>query len=516
MTLPLDLIMFGALIGFILLGYPVAFTIAGVATGFALLGWMLGDFNIQLMGAMGQRFFGVLTNPVLTAIPLFVLMGVILEKSRIAEELLETMGRLFGRMNGGLGVSVVLVGALLAASTGIVGATVVAMGLIALPTMLRNGYDPKLASGMVCTAGTLGQIIPPSTLLIILADVMSNAFQQAQYAQGKFTIETISVGQTFAAAMVPGLLLVVVYCVYILGRARLFPNDAPAMREEVDRPSASEIMAAIVPPILLIFAVLGSILGGIASPNEAASVGAIGAILLAGRRLGVSTRLIVAATLALLVLAVAATVLPVRLQRSDVTFTGYLLAALYAGLAIFALGVVLRILWGAVQNGLLKASLLSTLTVTSMIFATILMASFFSLVFVGLGGEDRVHAILNEMPGGPAGALVFAMLFVFVLGFFLDFVEISVILLPVLIPPLILMGIDPIWLTVLIAINLQTSFLTPPFGFSLFYLRGAAPKEITTGQIYRGVVPFIILQAVAVAILWLFPILATWLPRALY
>ncbi|MET1412424.1 TRAP transporter large permease subunit [Roseibium sp. HPY-6] len=516
MSLPLDLIMFGALIAFILLGYPVAFTIAGVATGFALLGWMLGDFNIQLMGAMGQRFFGVLINPVLTAIPLFVLMGVILEKSRIAEDLLETMGRLFGRMNGGLGVSVVLVGALLAASTGIVGATVVAMGLIALPTMLRNGYDPKLASGMVCTAGTLGQIIPPSTLLIILADVMSNAFQQAQYAQGKFTIETISVGQTFAAAMVPGLLLVVVYCVYILARARLFPSDAPAMREDVEKPSTQEIAAAIVPPILLIIAVLGSILGGIASPNEAASVGAIGAILLAGRRLGVSTRLIVLATLALLVLAVAATALPVRLQRSDVTLGGYLLAGLYAGLAIFALGVVLRILVAAFADGLLKASLLSTLTVTSMIFATILMASFFSLVFVGLGGEDRVHAILNEMPGGATGALIFAMLFVFVLGFFLDFVEISVILLPVLIPPLILMGIDPIWLTVLIAINLQTSFLTPPFGFSLFYLRGAAPKEITTGQIYRGVVPFIFLQVVAVAILWLFPILATWLPRSLY
>ncbi|WP_422378008.1 TRAP transporter large permease [Roseibium sp.] len=516
MSLPLDLIMFGALIAFILLGYPVAFTIAGVATAFALLGWLIGDFNIQLMGAMGQRFFGVLTNPVLTAIPLFVLMGVILEKSRIAEDLLETMGRLFGKMNGGLGVSVVLVGALLAASTGIVGATVVAMGLIALPTMLRNGYDPKLASGMVCTAGTLGQIIPPSTLLIILADVMSNAFQQAQYAQGKFTIETISVGQTFAAAMVPGLLLVAVYCVYILARATLFPSDAPAMKEHVDKPSATEIASAIVPPILLIIAVLGSILGGIASPNEAASVGAVGAILLAGRRLGVSTKLIVLATAALLILAVAASLLPVRLQRSDVTFGGYVLAALYAGLALFALGVVLRILKAAFGDGLLKASLMSTLTVTSMIFATILMASFFSLVFVGLGGEDRVHAILNEMPGGPTGALIFAMLFVFVLGFFLDFVEISVILLPVLIPPLILMGIDPIWLTVLIAINLQTSFLTPPFGFSLFYLRGAAPKEITTGQIYRGVVPFIALQILAVAILWLFPIIATWLPRWLY
>ena len=516
MTLPLDLLMFGALVAFILLGYPVAFTIAGVATGFAVLGFALGQFDLQFMGAMGQRFFGVLTNPVLTAIPLFVLMGVILEKSRIAEDLLETMGRLFGRMNGGLGVSVILVGALLAASTGIVGATVVAMGLIALPTMLRNGYDPKLASGMVCTAGTLGQIIPPSTLLIILADVMSNAFQQAQYAQGKFSIETISVGQTFAAAMVPGLLLVVIYCVYILVRARISPSVAPAMREQVEQPTFQEIVTAILPPILLIIAVLGSILGGIASPNEAASVGAIGAILLAGRRLGFSTKLIILATIALLVLAIAATFMPVRLQRSDVTAGGYVLAAVYAGLAVFAFGVVLRILALAIRDGLLKAALLSTMTVTSMIFATILMASFFSLVFVGLGGEDRVHEILKEMPGGATGALIFAMLFVFVLGFFLDFVEISVILLPVLIPPLILMGIEPIWLTVLIAINLQTSFLTPPFGFSLFYLRGAAPKEITTGQIYKGVVPFILLQIAAVAILWAFPPIATWLPRWLY
>lgn len=516
MTLPLDLFMFGALVAFILLGYPVAFTIAGVATGFAVLGFALGQFDLQFMGAMGQRFFGVLTNPVLTAIPLFVLMGVILEKSRIAEDLLETMGRLFGRMNGGLGVSVVLVGALLAASTGIVGATVVAMGLIALPTMLRNGYDPKLASGMVCTAGTLGQIIPPSTLLIILADVMSNAFQQAQYAQGKFSIETISVGQTFAAAMVPGLLLVVIYCLYILARAWISPSVAPAMSEHVEKPTFEEITSAVIPPILLIIAVLGSILGGIASPNEAASVGAIGAILLAGRRLGVSTKTIMLATAALLILAIAATLMPVRLQRSDVSGSGYILAVIYAGLALFAFGVVLHILLIAIKDGLLKAALLSTMTVTSMIFATILMASFFSLVFVGLGGEDRVHEILKEMPGGATGALIFAMLFVFVLGFFLDFVEISVILLPVLIPPLILMGIDPIWLTVLIAINLQTSFLTPPFGFSLFYLRGAAPKEITTGQIYKGVVPFILLQIAAVAILWAFPPIATWLPRWLY
>jgi TRAP-type mannitol/chloroaromatic compound transport system permease large subunit len=516
MDLPLDLLMFAALIGFILIGYPVAFTIAGVATGFALLGWALGEFNLQLMGALGQRFFGVLTNQVLTAIPLFVLMGIVLEKSRIAEDLLETMGRLFGSMRGGLGVSVILVGALLAASTGIVGATVVAMGLIALPTMLRNGYSPTLASGMVATAGTLGQIIPPSTLLIILADVMSNAFQQAQYAQGKFSIETISVGQIFAAALMPGLLLVGIYIAYVLGRALLRPQDAPAMQEAVDPPSTAEILAAIAPPVVLIVAVLGAILGGIASPNEAAAVGAIGAILLAGRRLGVPTWLIVGGALAFLALAVAAGIAPVRLQRSDAGTTEYLLGALYAGLALFGLAALAVTLRAAIRDGMFGQALTSTLVVTSMIFATILMASFFSLVFVGLGGEDRVKEILTAMPGGPTGALIFSMLMIFVLGFFLDFVEITVILLPLLTPPLILMGLDPIWLAVLIAVNLQTSFLTPPFGFSLFYLRGAAPKSITTGQIYRGVVPFILLQIVAVALIWLVPAVATWLPRALY
>ncbi len=516
MDLYLDLWMFGALIFFILIGYPVAFTIAGVATAFAIIGWSFGVFNLQLMGAMGQRFFGVLTNQVLTAIPLFVLMGVVLEKSRIAEDLLETMGRLFGDMRGGLGVSVVLVGALLAASTGIVGATVVAMGMIALPTMLRNGYSPTLASGMVATAGTLGQIIPPSTLLIILADVMSNAYQQAQYAQGKFSIETISVGQVFAAAMLPGFVLVLIYILYILARAWIRPEDAPAMKELVVKPGWGEIGAAVLPPILLIFAVLGSILGGVASPNEAAAVGAVGAILLAGRRIGVSDRVIVSGAAALLALAVAASIAPVRLQRSDIGTGGYILAGIYVALALIGLYAVAVSLRRAMGEGILQRSLNSTIIVTSMIFATILMASFFSLVFVGLGGEHRLQTILHSMPGGVTGALIFSMVFIFVLGFFLDFVEICVILLPALVPPLLAMGIDPIWLAVLIAINLQTSFLTPPFGFSLFYLRGAAPKEITTAQIYLGVVPFIMLQVVAVAVIWMAPIVATWLPRALY
>ncbi|MFN3952919.1 MAG: TRAP transporter large permease subunit [Pararhodobacter sp.] len=514
--MPLDLLMFAALILFILMGYPVAFTIAGVATIFALTGWWLDVFSINLMGALGQRFFAVLTNPVLTAIPLFVLMGVVLEKSRIAEELLETMGRLFGAMRGGLGVSVVVVGALLAASTGIVGATVVAMGMIALPAMLRNGYNPRLAAGTVCTAGTLGQIIPPSTLLIILAEVMSTSFQQAQFRQGRFSIETISVGQTFAAALVPGLMLVAIYILYILGRAWLVPADAPALPRREARVDKLEALGAVLPPVILIVAVLGAILGGIASPNEAASVGAVGAILLAGLRQGAPRWLILAGAAALLALAFAAGLAPVRLQRSDTGLFEYTLATLYGGLALVGIAAIVAALSALMRRKLVVPALSQTMIVTAMIFATILMASFFSLVFVGLGGEHRVAAILEALPGGATGALIFAMIFIFILGFFLDFVEISVILLPLLIPPLILMGHDPIWLAVLIAVNLQTSFLTPPFGFSLFYLRGAAPASVTTGMIYQGVVPFIILQVLAIMIIWMLPSIATWLPRMVF
>lgn len=516
MTLPLDLLMFAALIGAILIGYPVAFTLAGIATLFALLGWSLGQFDLSLLGALGQRTFGILTNNVLIAIPLFVFMGVVLEKSRIAEDLLETMGRLFGTMRGGLGVSVVLVGALLAASTGIVGATVVAMGLIALPTMLRNGYDRKLASGLVCTSGTLGQIIPPSTLLIILSDVMSNAYQQAQFAEGKFTIETISVGQIFAAALVPGLMLVGIYIVYLLAKAWLQPASAPALKQVGERPSTRKVLGAVLPPILLIVAVLGSILGGIATPTEAASVGAVSALLMAGARSGGSNRWVLAGAAALGLLAVLVNLHPIRLQREDAGLTDWLagaLAVLLIAVGFIALAQSLR---RASRTTMLKEVVTSTLRVTSMIFATIVAASIFSLVFRGLGGDARLEEFLHQMPGGPTTALLFVMALIFVLGFFLDFVEISVILLPLVVPPLILMGHDPLWLAILIAINLQTSFLTPPFGFSLFYLRGAAPEEVTTGDIYRGVMPFILLQIVAVVILWLFPIGVTWLPRMLY
>lgn len=472
--------------------------------------------DISLLGALGQRVFGLLTNNVLIAIPLFVLMGVVLEKSRIAEDLLETMGRLFGSLRGGLGVSVVLVGALLAASTGIVGATVIAMGLIALPTMLRSGYNPRFASGIVCTSGTLGQIIPPSTLLIILSDVMSNSFQQAQYEQGKFTVETISVGQIFAAALLPGLMLVAIYIIYVIARAWLIPSDAPAAIQLDEKPSSRELLLAIAPPILLIVAVLGAVLGGVATPTEAASVGAIGAILMAGQRKGGPTRLIVAGAAALLLLGVAAGIAPVRLQRNDVGVGGFALGGLYIAMAALGIVAILASIRQAHRAKILTPSVTQTMTVTSMIFATILTASMFSLVFVGLGGEERIEEFLTSMPGGPMGALVFCMALIFVLGFFLDFVEITVILLPLITPVLIIMGHDPIWLAILIAINLQTSFLTPPFGFSLFYLRGVAPPEITTGQIYAGVAPFILLQIVGVAVIWFIPSISSWLPSLLF
>ena len=516
MTQYLDLIMFGALMLAVLSGFPVSFSIAGVAVIFAYLGWMLGVMDVSLLGALAQRAFGLITNTVLIAIPVFVLMGAILEKSKIAEELLDTMGRSFGQLRGGLGISVVLVGALLAASTGIVGATVVAMGMIALPSMLRAGYSPSVASGIVCTAGTLGQIIPPSTLLIILADVMSNAYQQAQYDQGRFSVEALSVGQFFAAALVPGLMLVTLYLVYILIRGALRPEDLPPADIGLSRPDRREVLGAIVPPVLLIFAVLGAILGGVATPTEAASVGAIGALLMAGRKIGINPRLILIGAAALIVLGLMAGAFPVRLQRTDNGAMEWMVGGFYTILALIGLVAVGLALRASIRERIIHDALSSTLTMTAMIFATILAAGFFSLVFIGLGGEERVAHLLGNLPGGPTGALLFVMLFVFVLGFFLDFVEISVIVLPLVAPSLILMGHDPIWLGILLAINLQTSFLTPPFGFWLFYLRAAAPPEIRTEQIYKGVVPFIGLQALGVLLVWMLPFLATWLPSALF
>ena len=438
----------------LLLGYPVAFTLGGVALLFAGIGWATGTFDPVFLEAFPNRVFGIMGNETLLAVPLFVFMGVMLERSKLAEQLLEAVAGLFGQRRGGLVVAVLVVGALLAASTGIVGATVVAMGLISLPVMLKNGYDPRLACGSICASGTLGQIVPPSIVLVLLGDQLGNAHQQAQLALGNYAPDSVSVGDLFAGALIPGLLLVVLYLAYALWTAWRHPQRAPAV-PALTRRSAREVVLAIVPPLLLIVAVLGSILAGIATPTEAAAVGAGGATLFA--------------------------LLARQLSRAR-------------------LAEVLR----------------QTVLVNAMVFAILLGAALFSLVFRGFGGDDLVHDALRSLPGGTTGAIVAVMALMFVLGFVLDFIEIVFVVVPIVAPVLLTLGVDPVWLGVMMGLNLQTSFLTPPFGFALFYLRGVAPPEVSTLQIYRGVVPFIGLQLLLLLLLALFPALATWLPDQVY
>lgn len=443
----------------LLAGYPVAFSLAGSALLFAFIGQLSGTFDASFLQALPNRLYGIMTNSTLIAVPLFVFMGVMLERSKVADQLLDTMTLLFGPLRGGLGISVVLVGMLLAASTGIVGATVVTMGLLSLPTMMRRGYEIGTATGTICAAGTLGQIIPPSIVLVILGDVLSSAYQQAQLEMGLFAPETVSVGDLFVGAIIPGLLLVTLYISYLLFLAWFKPALVPALSRSERNISTAElfrrIIKALLPPFLLIIAVLGSIIGGVATPTEAAAVGAMGAILLAAS------------------------------QRQ---------------LNINILQQVMR----------------STLQITSMVFLIFIGASIFSLVFRGFGGDDAVREFLTQLPGGVFTAMLVVMLLMFLLGFVLDFIEITFVVVPIVAPVLLTMGLDPIWLGVMIAINLQTSFLTPPFGFALFYLRGVAPKEIRTSQIYKGVVPFIFIQLIALAMLAIWPELATWLPKLVY
>ncbi|HEX4854137.1 TRAP transporter large permease subunit [Arenimonas sp.] len=451
--LMLVLLLLGLFIG-LASGFPVAFVLGGVALLAAGAGMLAGSFDPSFLEAFPNRVFGVMTNETLVAVPLFVFMGVMLEKSRIAESLLEAVASLFGQVRGGLVVAVLLVGALLAASTGIVGATVVAMGLISLPTMLRNGYCPRLASGAICASGTLGQIIPPSIVLVLLGDQLGNAYQQAQLKQGVFAPETISVGDLFAGALVPGLGLVGLYLAYALWVAWRQPARAPAVASLAPRGKLA-LAKAIVPALSLILLVLGSILGGFATATEAAAVGAVGATLF---------------------------------------------AALHGQLG-----------WAR-----LREVSAQTVKVTAMVFAILLGAALFSLVFRGYGGDELVHEALTALPGGKWGAVVAVMLLMFLLGFVLDFIEIVFVVVPIVGPVLLALGVDPVWLGVMMAINLQTSFLTPPFGFALFYLRGVAPPELATGDIYRGVVPFIGLQLLMLALVALFPSLATALPDWLY
>lgn len=448
--------MFGAVFVFLLLGYPVALTLAGVALMFAGLGTWTDSFDSDFLAAMPSRLFGIMENTTLIAVPLFVFMGVMLERSKVAEQLLDTMSELFGQLRGGLGISVTLVGALLAASTGIVGATVVTMGLLSLPTMLRRGYSPALACGTICASGTLGQIIPPSIVLVLLGDVLSSAYQQAQLNMGIFSPKTVSVGDLFAGALLPGLLLVGLYVLWQLIIAVIKPDAAPAIAMESRSANlGTRVLKVLVPPLLLILAVLGSILGGLATPTEAASVGAIGAVLLA-----VSQR-------------------QFNLER-------------------------------------LRDVMRTTTIVSSMVFLILIGASLFSLVFRGFGGDELVEEWLSDLPGGVVGAMLVVMGVMFLLGFVLDFIEITFVVVPLVAPILLAMGLDPVWLGVMIAINLQTSFLTPPFGFALFYLRGVAPPEVRTLDIYKGVFPFILIQLLAMGIVAAWPGLATWLPGVLY
>ena len=451
------LAMFAAAVIVLLAGFPVAFSLGGVALIFAGIGMLAGIFDSAFLGTMPNRIFGIMSNETLMAVPLFVFMGVTLERAQIAEDLLDSLSRLFGKMRGGLGISVTLVGMLLAASTGIVGATVVTMGLLSLPTMLRRGYDPKVATGAICASGTLGQIIPPSIILVLLGDVLSSAFSQAQLDQGIFSPETVSVGDLFVGALLPGLGLVALYVLYLLSLAVLKPDTMPAYQASATTAGArlAEIAFALLPPLLLILAVLGSIIAGLATPTEAAGVGAVGSLLLASAKKAFS------------------------LER-------------------------------------LTEVMQSTVRVSSMVFLILIGASLFSLVFRGYGGDHLVRELLLSLPGGAIGAMFTVMLLMFLLGFVLDFIEITFVVVPIVGPILLAMGIDPVWLGVMIAINLQTSFLTPPFGFALFYLRGVAPASVETSDIYRGVIPFVIIQLVALVILAVVPELATWLPDVVY
>lgn len=454
------ILMFAFAVAVLLMGYPVAFSLSGTAILFALIGVATDSFDLVFLHAFPERVYGIMGNQTLIAIPLFILMGVILERAKISEDLLETMGIFFGKIRGGLGISVCIVGALLAASTGIVGATVVTMGLISLPTMLRYNYSPSLAAGIVTASGTLGQIIPPSIILIILGDVISSAHQQAQLALGNFSPTSVSVGDLFVGALLPGLVLVGLYIVYIGIIALLKPQVAPALPDEVLATVKGsklwpKVIKVLIPPFLLIIGVLGSILAGLATPTEAASVGCIGALLLTALKKQLS----------------------IKILREVLTTTTY---------------------------------------VNCMVFIILLGASMFSLVFRGYEGDEVVHNLLTNLPGGVNSAFFVVMFIMFVMGFFLDFFEITFVVVPIVGPILLMMGLDPIWLGVMIALNLQTSFLTPPFGFALFYLRGVAPDEVSTMQIYRGVIPFIGLQLVMLIILWYWPSLATWLPQVVY
>ena len=451
----IPIIMFVVVCLVLLAGFPVAFSLAGTAIIFAGIGVLTDTFNSAFLGAIPNRLYGDITNSALVAVPLFVFMGVILQKSNLAEDMLSNMADLMGGFRGSLAISVILVGMMIAASTGIVGATVIAMGLISLPIMLKRNYDLSLASGTICATGTLGQIIPPSIALVLLGDVLSGANQQAQIDMGNLSGKTVSVGDLFMGAIIPGLILVVAYCAYVLIKVYFSPSSAPQQKTKIIHNKWKIIFTTLVPPLVLIISVLGSILAGIATPTEAAGVGGLGALFLAASNQS--------------------------LNKKNLT--------------------------EAVET---------TTEITAMVFMILLGSSIFSLVFRGFGGDDLIAGIFSQMPGGIFGAMMVVMIMVFLLGFILDFIQITFVVVPIVGPVLLSMGIDPVWLGIMIAINLQTSFLTPPFGFALFYLRGVAPDSLATKDIYRGVIPFILIQLAVLIALAVFPELVTALPNAVY
>jgi len=452
----LSIIMFLTTLGLLLFGFPVAFTLAGSALIFGFLGDALEIFNFRMIGFFPQRIFGTMINEPLVAVPLFIFMGIMLEKTKIAAGLLQSIGELFGSTKGGLGIGVVIVGMLLAASTGIVGATVVTMGMLSLPSMMKAGYDQKIATGTICAAGTLGQIIPPSIVLVLLATILQGANEEAAMLVGNLAPEPVTAIDLFAGALLPGLLLVVLFIIFIYFYARINPSSCPPVETNKSRGEIyMEATKSIIPPITLIVLVLGSILFGIATPTESASVGAVGAAIIA-------------------------------LMKGELNYKN------------------------------LKETALGTVKLSSFVFVILIGASMFSLVFRGFGGDEMIEHFLGGLPGGLYGALIVVMLVIFLLGFFLDYIEIIFVIVPLVGPILIANGADPLWLGILISLNLQTSFLTPPFGFSLFFLRGVAPDEIQTRNMYKGVIPFIGIQILAIFLVGFFPEIATWLPDKMF
>ena len=452
----LAIVMFLTTLGLLLFGFPVAFTLAGTALLFGFLGDFLEIFNFRMLGFFPQRIFGTMINEPLVAVPLFIFMGIMLEKTKIAAGLLQSIGELFGATKGGLGIGVVIVGMLLAASTGIVGATVVTMGMLSLPSMMKAGYDQKIATGTICAAGTLGQIIPPSIVLVLLATILQGANEEAAMLVGNLAPDPVTAIDLFAGAIYPGLMLVVLFIIFIFFYARINPLSCPPVETTRSRGEIYiEAAKSVIPPITLIVLVLGSILFGIATPTESASVGAVGAAMIA-------------------------------LLKGELNFKN------------------------------LKETAIGTVKLSSFVFVILIGASMFSLVFRAFGGDEMIEHFLGNLPGGLYAALILVMVVIFLLGFFLDYIEIIFVIVPLVGPILIANGADPLWLGILISLNLQTSFLTPPFGFSLFFLRGVAPDNIQTRNMYKGVIPFIGIQILAILIVGFYPEIATWLPDKMF